>query len=467
MNITLTKELSILIVDDEKGIRHGLKNMMQKENFLVYESSNFEGAISIANKNIIDVVLIDIRLKSSQNGIDLLKELKKLEPDIIAIIITGYGSIESAVTAMKEGANDYILKPIDNRSLLDTIQKNIQLRNLKNENYYLKKEIINRYTHKFITRNPELSSLISSKIDKIKNNPVTVLISGESGTGKEVLARYIHFTSNRKDSKFVAINCAALSESLLLSELFGHEKGAFTGAVERKIGKIEIAHKGTLFLDEIGDMHLDIQAKLLRVIEEQSFERIGGTKRIRVDIRIVAATNKDLIRQIKSGTFREDLYYRLNVVSLHLPPLRERIEDIPLLVEHFIDKYNRMYNKKVEEFEEKALNALSRYNWPGNIRELENVVNQTILLSNSPLITEGDLSKSLFRGAQTGEAIMDYSNITSLKETVDKVKEDFEKKIIQHFLRMHSYNKSKTAETLSITRKTLSGKIQKYRISRY
>ncbi|MFW6138111.1 MAG: sigma-54-dependent transcriptional regulator [Spirochaetota bacterium] len=455
---------SVLIVDDEEGIRHGLKNMFQKEGFCVFESGSFEHSIKTVHEHWVDVAVLDIRLKGARNGIDLLKELKRIEPGLIIIVITGYGSIDTAVTSMKEGASDYILKPIDNRSLLDTVRKNIQLRNLKNQNYYLKKELLGRFNYRFLTRNENLRSLIH-KADRIKNSPVTVLISGESGAGKEVLARYIHFTSNRKDASFVTINCAALSENLLLSELFGHEKGAFTGAVERKTGKIEIAHRGSLFLDEIGDMPMDIQAKILRVIEEQSFERVGGTKKIQVDIRIIAATNKDLEKNISEGMFREDLFYRINVVSFHLTPLRNRKEDIPVLTKHFMEKYSTMYNKKVAGIDPSALESLCRYSWPGNVRELDNVINQVVLLNEGEVITNQELKKSLLGSEEEEKPSVDFSSITSLKHAVETLRQDYEKKIILHFLNRYNYNKSRTARALSITRKTLSEKIHRYGIN--
>ncbi len=458
------KGFSILIVDDEEGLRHGLKNLFRKEGFAVYSLADFSQALAAADKHTIDAALLDIRLKDGKNGIHLLKALKKIEPDMVVIVITGYGSIDTAVTSMKEGAADYILKPIDNRKLLDTVYKNLEIRSLKSDNYYLRNELLNRYlSYQFITCNRELQSLLN-KADKIKNNPVTVFITGESGTGKEVLARYIHFSSNRREGKFVTINCAALSESLLLSELFGHEKGSFTGAIERKIGKFEIANNGTLFLDEIGDMSIDIQAKLLRVIEESSFERVGGTKQINVDVRLITATNKDLKKEINEGKFREDLYYRINVVSFHLPPIRERKEDISLLLDHFIKKYNLRYKKKVLKFDDEAVAALTSYNWPGNVREIENIVNQAVLLSEKDVISVCSLKKSVFSGADEDRLSVDISRVKSLKETVQKIVSAYERQIIEQFLRKNDYNKSKTARSLSITRKTLAQKIEKYNL---
>lgn len=458
------KGYTLLIVDDEEGLRYGLERLFKKQGFTVHTVGEFEKAIAIAAKHSIDVALLDIRLKSGHGGIELLKELKKIEPELLVIMITGYGSIDTAVTSMKEGASDYILKPLDNHNLLDVVYKNLQLRSLQSENSFLRTELLHQHlSHKCITRNLEFQGLLY-KADKIKDSAVTALITGESGSGKEVLARYIHFTSNRNEGKFVSVNCAALSENLLLSELFGHEKGAFTGAVARKIGKFEIANKGTLFLDEIGDMSLDIQAKLLRVIEENSFERVGGIKSIKVDIRILAATNKELEKEIKAGKFREDLYYRINVVRFHLPPLRQRKEDIPLLITHFVEKYNQKYNKNVARLDDEALKALSSYDWPGNVRELENVINNAVLLSERGIIGVDGLKKNVFAGVVENQLHIDISNIISLKDVVDAVVGDYEKHILQQFLRKNEYNKSQTARDLSITRKTLAQKIEKYNL---
>jgi len=458
------KGYALLVVDDEEGLRHGLKTLFKREGFEVHAVGEFEKAIATATKYTIDIALLDIRLKGSHNGIHLLKELKRIEPDLVAIMITGYGSIDTAVTSMKEGASDYILKPIDNRTLLDIVYKNLELRTLKNENTFLRSELLNQCLfYNCITANAEVQALLH-KADRVKNNPVTILITGESGTGKEVLARYIHFTSNRRDEKFVSVNCAALSESLLLSELFGHEKGAFTGAINTKPGKFEIANKGTLFLDEIGDMSLDIQAKLLRVIEENSFERVGGTKRINVDVRLIAATNKAIEKNIKEGKFREDLYYRINVVHFHLPALRQRKDDIPLLIAHFIEKYNHKYTKKVVKFDEDATKALMVYDWPGNVRELENVINNAVLLSERSIIGVAGLKRNIFSGAPENHLVVDITKVQSLKDVIENIVNTYEKQIIQQVLRQYEYNKSKTARALSITRKTLAQKIEKYHL---
>jgi DNA-binding NtrC family response regulator len=453
---------SVLIVDDEQGIRHGLENLFRREGFSVHSAADFESSVAQAAAVPVDVAIVDLRLRTGRSGLDLLAELKRLEPDIIVIVITGYGSIDTAVASLQGGAADYLLKPIDNDRLMAAVRRNLELRSLKSENRFLKDELSRRcLPHRFITANPGMLELLQ-KADKVKNSPVTVLITGESGTGKEVLARYIHYSSQRREASFIGINCAALSESLLLSELFGHERGAFTGAVERKRGRFELADGGTLFLDEIGDMSLEVQAKLLRVIEESSFERLGGVKRLSVDVRLVAATNSDLTELIKRGAFREDLYYRVNVVSLNLTPLRERREDVPLLVEHLLDKYAARYGRERPRLSRDTMAALERYDWPGNVRELENLVNQIVLLGENALAAWSGLQGSAPVSASVSGLPVDPSRVSSLKDALQNVVEHYERQIVGKCLERNRGNKSRTARELAVTRRTLVRKIEKY-----
>ena len=336
------------------------------------------------------------------------------------------------------------------------------MRALASENRFLRDELVQRSPHTFVTRDPGLAALLE-KADKVKDRAVTVLLTGESGTGKEVLARYIHFSGSRRDASFIGLNCAALSESLLLSELFGHERGAFTGAVERKRGKFELADGGTLFLDEIGDMSLEVQAKLLRVIEESAFERLGGVKRISVDARIVTATNKDLPVLIREGKFREDLFYRINVVSFHLPPLREHRGDIPLLVEHFLAKYSERYVREPVTLDPATMAALAAYDWPGNVRELENVVNRIVLLGEASFTdaASGVLPRVLpAAGARTDDTLAPA--VGSLKAGSEEASARYERSAISEALARNGGNKSKTARELDITRKTLALKMARY-----
>lgn len=454
---------SVLIVDDEEGIRHGLKNWFKKR-FNVFDAGEYEKAIAIADKWQIDVAVLDIRLKGTKTGIDLFGELIEKYPEMIIILVTGYGNVEDAVSLMKKGAKDYLLKPIDHERLLVTINKCLEIKNLQNENKTLKNELIKRdFPYDFIAYGSKMK-LIQQKADKVKNRSIPVCITGESGTGKEVLAKYIHYTSQRRENPFVVINCAAISETLLLSELFGHEKGAFTGANHTKTGKFEIADGGHLFLDEIGDMSPANQAALLRVLETGSFERVGGNKSIQVDVRVLTATNRDLKKRVEDGKFREDLYYRINVVNLDLPPLRERKEEVLKLIEHFTNIYNERYRKNIKEYTDEAQQLLINCAWPGNIRQLKNVINELVLLNESEVIESADLEFSSLFGQNKSLSRPDFSKFTSLQEAVETVSSEYEKKLIEHFLVKEAFNQSKAAKGLKIDRKTLWRKIQKYNI---
>jgi DNA-binding NtrC family response regulator len=393
---------------------------------------------------------------------------------------------------MKEGASDFVLKPVDNTSLLEIVSKNLEYSSLKSENAYLKEEVKqNLRSADFITQNEGILKSLSV-VDKVKDTKETVLITGESGVGKEVLAQYIHYTSNRKENPFVALNCAALDENLLLSELFGHEKGAFTGAHQRKPGKFELAHEGTLFLDEIGEMNPTTQAKLLRVLEEGAFERVGGTKRITVNVRVVCATNRDLERHMEEGLFRKDLFYRINVISVHLPPLRERREDIPPLIDYFIDFFSKRYVKRGIRADAGLYDLLSSYSWPGNVRELKNVINQTVLLAEggrlNPILPRdegcvrrgagtgtyfergsGSDSTGASRDRRSGEVPSEQSESVpavpaegALSERMEEVVSYYESRIIDGVLTDCGGNKSEAARRLEVTRKTLQAKLDKY-----
>ena len=453
--------MNILIVDDEDGIRYGLTRFFEREDFAVFATGEYNKALDIVREIQITIALLDIRLKGHSDGMKLLEDILKIEPELPVIMITGHGSISSSVAAMKLGASDYILKPIDNSILMETVKKNLELKNLRNENNFLKNELRNNlFPYDFITENKRVKGIFTIA-DKIKDTKASVLIIGESGTGKEVLAKYIHFTGNRKDANFVSINCAALSDSLLLSELFGHEKGSFTGAVERKIGKFELADKGTLFLDEIGDMPLSIQAKFLRVLEENSFERVGGTKSVYSDVRIITATNRNLKNLISKGLFRSDLYFRLNVISITLPPLRDRPEDIFLLITYFINKYNEKYNKNISGLSKELIEKISAYHWPGNIRELQNLINQAVLLSDGETIRSFNFF-DVIEGSDIPPSLENLIlNDLSLKRAMENISAYYEKRIIKIALNKYP-TRSKAAEFLGITRKTLYRKIEVY-----
>lgn len=456
----------ILIVDDEVGILRGLSDFFECEGYVVHAKQDIPGAMKIVEDFDIDIAIVDIRLKHDESGTDLLAVLMERDSDLPVVMITGFGSVESAVDAMHAGAADYILKPIDNSHLLEKVRRNIELVRLKQNNQYLSSELREKYcASDVVTANPAMLHQLELA-DKVKQSNVPVLLCGESGTGKEIVARYIHFTGNRKDRPFICVNCAALSESLLLSELFGHEKGAFTGAFGKRLGKFELADTGTLFLDEIGDMSLDVQAKLLRVLERSCFERLGGSRSVSVDIRIISATNKPVVQLVREGKLRTDLYYRINVVRLELPPLRERPEDIPLLAQHFIQQYNQRYRKHIKGVADSVMRAWMDYRWPGNVRELQNVVNQGVLLSAPG---QNELMAVPYPGASpqiVQDNIFDPNRHDSLESCVRQTVQELEKASIERILGTCSYNQSKTAEILHITRKTLSKKMHDYGIRR-
>jgi len=456
-------DMNILIVDDEKGLRKGLSTLFQREGYETYTAGDFETALDLVTRMEIHIALLDIRL-ADRDGVELLKAIREINSDITCLMITGYGSISNAVEAMKAGAADYLLKPLDSEYLIKIVATRVEMKQLKKENILLKeKQKEEMLEYDFRTSQKRMKNIINIS-DKVKNTDTTVLITGESGTGKEVLSRYIHFSSNRKEAPFVGVNCAALSETLLLSELFGHEKGSFTGAFERKIGKFELADRGTLFLDEIGDMNLDAQAKLLRVLEEGTLERVGGNRTIKVNIRIIAATNQSLPDLIRKRQFREDLYYRLNVISLELPALRDRPEDILHLAEYFKNFYSRKYRKGELSFSPMACRSMQTYPWPGNVRELKNLINQTVLLSDGGDLMPDGLEEIPIRRNKPDEetVLLEKNEAGTLQDRIDSVTEKLEKSIIEKALISNKFNKTAAAEELGVTRKTLFNKISKY-----
>lgn len=454
----------ILIVDDEAGILRGLSNLFEGEGFFVHAERSIPGALRVADDFDLDIAILDIRLKHDESGTDLLALLKERDPELPVLMITGYGSVESAVEAMHAGAADYILKPVDNSHILEKVRKNIELVRLKQDNRYLYGELREKYcASEIVSADPSMLCHLQIA-DRIKQSNAPVLICGESGTGKEIMARYIHFTSNRKERPFICVNCAALSESLLLSELFGHEKGAFTGAFEKRLGKFELADTGTLFLDEIGDMSLEVQAKLLRVLEQSCFERLGGSRSVSVDIRVISATNKPVKTLVEEGKLRADLYYRINVVELNLPPLRERRCDIPLLADHFIRMYNRRYTRNIRGVSSEVLRSWMDYPWPGNVRELQNVVNQGVLLSASDQIELSHVDYPGSKNQLANRVGFDPKRDRSLQSYVRGITQEIEKSAIEKVLGDCDFNQSKAAAKLGITRKTLAKKIQQLQI---
>ncbi|AZO95305.1 sigma-54 dependent transcriptional regulator [Halocella sp. SP3-1] len=450
---------SILIIDDDAGLRNSLSVFLQKNSFNVYQAAGAKKGINIIKDKDIDLVLLDIRMPKI-NGIEALKMIKQINSSLNIIIITGYGSIETAVEAMKEGAFDYITKPFNLKELINKINKALEINYLVVRNKLESKENNIKKNFDNIIGKSESMQKIYNLIKKIAKNNVTVLILGESGVGKEMIAKAIHNHSSRSDGPFIKVNCAALPESLLESELFGYEKGAFTGANKKKKGMFELANKGTLFLDEIGDMTLATQAKILRVLQEREFRSVGGEKFIKVDVRVLAATNTDLKKAIIENNFREDLYYRLNVIKIKVPPLRERREDIPLLSTYFLKKYSKKHNKIIDVLTPDATHILMCHDWPGNVRELENVIEQAIVLSENNVVTSLDFPSEI-RGRG-----FDVDGIESkgLKDITKNLTSEIEKKIILDTLVETNWNRNQTAEMLEITPRTLYNKIKEYKI---
>jgi DNA-binding NtrC family response regulator len=372
---------SILIVDDEPNIRRVLEAMLKKEGYDVHLAESGKKAVEIASNTTIDLLISDL-IMPDMTGIEVLRIIKELQPHCTAIMITAYGTIKTAVEAIKLGAYNYISKPFDMDEMRTMIQHALSNRILEQENYELREQLKTTYRFDNIVGNSGKMQELFKMIERAADSRATVLITGESGTGKELIARALHYNSPRANKPFVAVSCAALTETLLESEMFGHEKNAFTGANAQKAGRFELAHQGTLFLDEVGEIPPSIQVKLLRVLQEREFERVGGTKPLHVDVRLIAATNRDLETEVKNRKFREDLYYRLQVVQLHVPPLRERKEDIPALVDHFLVKYNRENGRRIKGCTPEAMEHLMKYDYPGNVRELENAIERAVVLAD-------------------------------------------------------------------------------------
>lgn len=457
----------ILIVDDEVRMQRIFEiNLSPK--YEVLTSGGGPEALKIARTQNITLMITDLKMPG-MSGMTLLKEVHKFLPDLPIIIMTAYGTVESAVQAMKEGVVDYILKPIKMDQMEVLIEKTLSLLRLRDENRDLRQELKSIYGPQNIVGNHPAMNKVIQLIHQVARTKATVLVKGESGTGKELVARAIHYESDRSSKPFVVINCAAIPSNLLESELFGHEKGAFTGAVKAKRGRLELADRGTLFLDEIGEMPKELQVKILRVLEEQKFQRVGGTGDIEVDNRIIAASNKDLKQAVEAGAFRDDLYYRLNVITIPIPPLRERKEDIPLLVDHFLAKHREVFKKKVSRVSEGALQLLMNYSWPGNVRELENALVRALVLCPSDCLEVGDLPEEL-RGEEKGKEARvpgDKEELKRMKkEAQQRIKEEIEKKFIIEALRQGEGNILRSAVKVGMDRRQFQNLIKKYGVSK-
>ncbi|MBU0533270.1 MAG: sigma-54 dependent transcriptional regulator [Candidatus Omnitrophica bacterium] len=439
---------NILIIEDDKNTKEGLKKFLEEEKYKVIAFSSGKEAIDYLKENKIGIILSDMKMPGI-SGIEVLKKTQKISPSTFVIILTAYGTVGNAVEAMKLGAYDYLTKPVNLDKLSIVIQRALSYRKLKEDYELLKKGINERYSFENIIGQSKKMKQVFDKISQVAPTKATVIIQGESGTGKELIAKAIHQKSDRKDKNFIAVQCSALSKGVMESELFGHEKGAFTGAIGSNQGRFELSNGGTLFLDEISEISPSVQVKLLRVLEERQFERVGGTKTIKVDTRIIAATNQDLEKLIKENKFREDLYWRLNVVKIEVPPLRERREDIPILIHSFIKESSKANKKRIKGISSKALILLQNHNWRGNVRELKNTIESIVVLSNKEIIGVKEVSS--------------YVKEPRIEETIN-IKgpmrlDEIEKIAINHTLKKAGGNQSEAAKILGISRKTLRRKL--------
>ncbi len=446
----MNKEVRILVVDDEMIVREALSNYLREDGYEAIAVEGGEEALKRVENERWNILFVDLKMPG-MDGLEVLREVKKLVPDLPVIIITAYATIDSAVQAMKDGAYDYIVKPFDPEAIALIVEKVVEHQRLVKENILLRERLDQEYRFEEIIGRSQPMQEVFELVKNVADSDATVLITGESGTGKELIARALHANSSRRYSPFITASCGAMAEGILESELFGHEKGAFTGALYTKKGRFELAEDGTLFLDEIGEISPKTQVDLLRVLDEKKITRVGGIEEIPVNVRIVSATNRDLKKAIQEGRFREDLFYRLNVVSIHLPPLRNRKEDIPLLAEHFLDKFRAETNKKIERISPQALKRMLEYDWPGNVRELENAIERAVVVGKKSEILPEDLP---------------FFKMDTVPESGPKSLKDRERLHILQTLEENKWNISKTAEDLEIDRVTLYNKIKKYNLEK-
>lgn len=450
------RSLEVLVVEDERSQREMLAEFLRKEGHQVVEASDGEGALDLIRGGSFEVVILDQKLPR-MSGIQVLEEAKRIQPELDVLMVTAYGTIESAVEAMKKGAFDYITKPIDLEELLLTLGRMAERQTLIRENEILRERLREKGVDpgQLIYKSGDMAEVVNLA-GRVAPSKAAVLILGESGTGKELLARLLHFLSPRSRNPLITVNCAALPESLLESELFGHERGAFTGAVQRRIGLFEQADGGTLFLDEIGDLSPSVQVKLLRFLQEGEFQRVGGSGILRADVRVISATHRDLEQALREGSFREDLFYRLNVVTLRVPALRDRRQDIRPLVEHFVGRYARENGKKIEGVSREAMDLLLRYDYPGNVRELENIIERAVVITRGTVIQTEDLPFGL-RSPREGhpEPIQEGSGLRAAVESL-------EKRLIERAMAEAQFNQSKAARLLGLSERMLRYKLKKY-----
>jgi len=447
----------ILLAEDEKAQRDLLEGFLKKEGFSVDAAATGREALQKLEGNLFDIAVIDFKMPEL-DGLQTLKEIRRRYLDLPVVMMTAYGTVETAVASMKEGALDYLTKPIDLEELLLILQKVLERSSLIRENRQLKEKLQERYTFANIVYGSPKMEEVMGLVARVAPSQATILVLGESGTGKELIANAVHYASPRSGKPLIKVSCSAIPETLLESELFGHEKGAFTGAAQRRIGRFEEAEGGTIFLDEIGDLSPGIQVKLLRILQEKEFQRLGSNLNLRTDVRIIAATHRNLEEAMKKGLFREDLYYRLNVISIHLPPLRERREDIPLLVDHFLKKYSKENQKSIRDVSKEARALLLRHPYPGNVRELENIVERAVVLCRGEVITTQDLPFHLQEGKS------EISEFRKKEKSLPESLEEIEKDLIVKALHRHQWVQTKAAESLRISERVLRYKMKKYEI---
>lgn len=471
----MNKKETILIVDDEKDMRFYIENLITSFGYNAASvGSGYEAIEKVKTINPA-LILLDLMMPE-MDGIEVLRRLKEINGDIPVIMLSAHGSTDNVVKAMKIGASDFINKPFEPEVIEITLSQVLERKNLLLEVKRLKEEINKQTRYDLVFSNNKKMTDIKSIIEQVAETNITVLVRGESGTGKELVARAIHATSLRRDKPFVKVLCTALPDNLLESELFGYEKGAFTGAMRRKPGKFELANTGSIFLDEIGDMHPSLQSKLLQVLQDGEFARVGGESDVKVDVRVIAATNKDLDRAVKEGTFREDLFFRLNVISIIVPPLRERKEDIPFLIEHFLNKYNLQYNKGLKKLSEETMARFMEYNWPGNVRELENMIKRVVILGNEKTVLTRfkSLDAHTDFGYQNEVQIIKTDkakkaapdNGFSLKSVNKRAIAEVEKETIKDILNKTRWNRKEAAQLLKISYKSLLNKIKDYELDK-
>lgn len=453
--------IHILVIDDDQAVRDVLQATLTEEGYAVFVAADATTGLQVVKEHPVQILVTDYQLPDF-DGLEVIERVTRIDSKIIPIVMTGFGTVECAVQAMKAGAFDFVTKPFDPDTVVVVVQKAIEFQRLRQENHLLRKAVREQYRLEQLIGVSEPMQQVLDFVQKVADSDSTVLIQGESGTGKELVARMLHFNSSRKDRPMVPVNCGAIPETLLESELFGHEKGAFTGAAQTRMGRFELANGGTIFLDEVGEMSLSLQVKLLRVIQERSFERVGGSRTIQVDVRIVAATNQDLEKMVEEKRFRQDLYYRLNVIPIITPPLRDRQSDIPLLIDHFLKRFNHMKQTEVSGFTPEALGLLTTFHWPGNIRELENMVERLVVLKKRGQLSVEDLPDKLQKKpAAQPEMKEQFIRFTEDGIHLSNEVEQYENQLIVEAMRKANGVTARAAQLLHVNRTTLVEKLKR------